>query len=168
MAHRVFIGIGSNLGDRKGHYHEALERVTKLPKTRVVKESSVYESEPHGEGTQWYVNGVAELDTELTADQLLRRLKAIEQAMGRNKKRQKSRGKKWAPRTIDLDILFFDHQIVQTRGLSIPHPELHNRRFVLLPLSELAPNLVHPRLGVSVSGLLATLRNDKKVTLMPP
>jgi 2-amino-4-hydroxy-6-hydroxymethyldihydropteridine diphosphokinase len=165
MAHRVFIGIGSNLGDRKGNYQEALERIAKLPRTRVVKASSLYESEPHGDAKTWYVNGVAEIETEFTAEQLLRRLKAIEQAMGRSRKAQR---KKWASRPIDLDILFFDHQIVETRSVSIPHPELHKRRFVLLPLSELAPNFVHPRLGVTVSGLLAAVKNDKRVMLMPP
>jgi 2-amino-4-hydroxy-6-hydroxymethyldihydropteridine diphosphokinase len=165
MPQRVFIGIGSNLGDRKAHYYEALERVAKLPKTRIVKGSSLYESEPLGSAKTWYVNGAIEIETEFTPEQLLRRLKAIEQAMGRKKK---ARTKKWTSRTIDLDILFFDNRVVDTRSLKIPHPELHNRRFVLLPLSELAPNLTHPRFGVTISRLLAALKNDKKVVLMPP
>jgi len=165
MPQRVFIGIGSNLGDRKTHYYEALERVANLPQTRIVKESSLYESEPLGDAKNWYVNGVIEIETEFTPEQLLRRLKAIERAMGRKKKAQ---AKKWASRTIDLDILLFGNQVVDTRSLKIPHPELHNRRFVLLPLSELAPNLTHPRFGVTISKLLVALKNDKKVMLIPP
>lgn len=165
MPQRVFIGIGSNLGDRKAHYYEALKRVASLPKTRIVKESSLYESEPLGEAKNWYVNGVIEIETEFTPEQLLRRLKAIERAMGREKK---ARAKRWTSRTIDLDILFFGNQVVDTRSLKIPHPELHNRRFVLLPLSELAPNFTHPRFGVTISKLLVALKNDKKVMIMPP
>jgi 2-amino-4-hydroxy-6-hydroxymethyldihydropteridine diphosphokinase len=165
MPQHVLIGIGSNLGDRKAHYYEALERVAKLPKTRIVKGSSLYESEPLGDAKTWYVNGAIEIETEFTPEQLLRRLKAIEQAMGRKKK---ARTKKWTSRTIDLDILFFDNRVVDTPSLKIPHPELHNRRFVLLPLSELAPNLTHPRFGITISRLLAALKNDKKVVLMPP
>ncbi len=165
MPHRVFIGIGSNLGDRRAYYQGAIEQVARLPKTRVVRESSLYESEPLGEASTWYINGVIEIETELNPQQLLRRLKAIERAMGREKK---SRAKRWTPRTIDLDILFYNSQIIDTPSLKIPHPELHKRRFVLLPLSELAPNLIHPRLGVSVSRLLVTLKNNKKVTLLPP
>ena len=165
MPQRVFIGIGSNLGDRKAHYYRALERVAELPKTRIVKESSLYESEPLGDAQTWYVNGVIEIETEFTPGQLLRRLKGIEQAMGRKKKAQT---KRWTSRTIDLDILFFDNQVVNTHSLKIPHPELHNRRFVLLPLSELAPNLTHPRFGVTISKLLVALKNDKKVMIMPP
>ncbi len=165
MPQRVFIGIGSNLGNRKVHYYEAIERVAKLPVTRIVKESSLYESEPLGDAKTWYVNGVIGVQTEFTPEQLLRRLKAIEQAMGRKKKAQT---KRWTSRKIDLDILFFDNRVVDSPGLKIPHPELHNRRFVLLPLSELAPNLIHPFFGVTISRLLATLKDDKKVMLMPP
>jgi 2-amino-4-hydroxy-6-hydroxymethyldihydropteridine diphosphokinase len=165
MPQQVFIGIGSNLGDRKAHYYEALERVARLSRTRIVKESSLYESEPIGDAETWYVNGAIEIETEFPPEPLLRHLKAIERAMGRTKKAQ---AKKWTSRTIDLDILFFGNRVVDTRSLKIPHPELHNRRFVLLPLSELAPNLIHPHFGTTISRLLAALKGDKKVILMPP
>ena len=165
MPQRVFIGIGSNLGNRKAHYYEAIERVAKLPNTRVVQGSSLYESEPLGDAKTWYVNGVIGIKTEFTPEQLLRRLKAIEQAMGRKKKAQT---KRWTSRTIDLDILFFDNRVIDSRNLKIPHPELHNRRFVLLPLSELTPNLIHPLFGVTIARLLAALKDDKRVMLMPP
>ena len=163
MPHRVYIGIGSNLGDRKANTHEAVDRVSKLPGTRVVRASSLYESEPLGDAKTWFVNSVIEIETEFVADDLLKKLKAIEKAMGR----KRVKGKRWGSRIIDLDILFCDLEIIEKRSLKIPHPELHKRRFVLLPLAELAPHVVHPQLGQSVSALLATLKDEKRVTLLP-
>jgi 2-amino-4-hydroxy-6-hydroxymethyldihydropteridine diphosphokinase len=165
MFYRVFVGLGSNLGNRRGHYQKALELVAALPKTRIVKRSSLYESEPIGDAKNWYVNGVIEIETDFSPEKLLQRLQAIEQAMGRKKTPQT---KKWASRKIDLDILLFDNRIIETRTLKIPHPELHKRRFVLLPLSELAPQLTHPRLGVTIVELLANLKDAKRVMLLPP
>ncbi len=164
MPHRAFIGVGSNLGDRKANIAEALERVSKLPGSRIVRRSSLYESEPHGDAKTWFVNAVFELETEFSAQELLKRLKAIEQAMGR----KRVKGKKWGSRVIDLDILFFDSEVVSTKTLKIPHPEVPNRRFVLLPLAEVAPQLSHPELGQTVSQLLATTKDTKRVVLMPP
>ena len=135
MVHRAYIGLGSNLGNRRAHYQKALELIAALPKTRIVKRSSLYESEPHGDVKNWYINGVIEIETEFLPDKLLARLQEIEQAMGRKKTPQT---KKWASRKIDLDILLFESQTIATRTLKIPHPELPNRRFVLVPLSELA------------------------------
>ncbi len=165
MFYRVFIGLGSNLGNRRANYQKALELITALPKTRIVKRSSLYESEPIGDAKNWYVNGVVEIETDFAPDKLLLRLQTIEKAMGRKKTPQT---KKWASRKIDLDILLFDNYIVDSQHLKIPHPEIPNRRFVLLPLSELAPHLVHPRLGTPVAELLASLKDDKKVMLLPP
>ena len=163
MLHRAYIGIGSNLGDRKANTREAVERVSKLPATRIVRASSLYESEPLGDAKTWFVNSVIELETEFPPDELLKRTKAIEKAMGR----KRVKGKRWGSRVIDLDILLCDQEIVDTRSLKIPHPEMHKRRFVLLPLAELAPHVVHPHLGQSVSALLATVRDQKRVTLLP-
>ncbi len=165
MFHRVFIGIGSNLGNRREHYQKALSYITALPKTRIVKTSSLYETEPHGDAQNWYVNGVIEIETEFSPTQLLHRLQNIELEMGRKRTPDT---KKWASRKIDLDLLLFDNQTVDSRTLKVPHPELHNRRFVLLPLSELAPQLTHPRLGVPIVELLASVKDDKKVLLLPP
>jgi 2-amino-4-hydroxy-6-hydroxymethyldihydropteridine diphosphokinase len=165
MFYRVFIGLGSNLGNRRANYKKALELITALPKTRIVKRSSLYESEPIGDAKNWYVNGVIEIETDFAPDKLLARLQAIEKAMGRKKTPQT---KKWASRKIDLDILLFDNYIVDSRNLKIPHPEIPNRRFVLLPLSELAPQLAHPRLGATFAELLAALKDAKKVMLLPP
>jgi 2-amino-4-hydroxy-6-hydroxymethyldihydropteridine diphosphokinase len=163
MPHRVYIGIGSNLGDRKANALEAVDRVSKLPDTKIVRASSLYESEPLGDAKTWFVNSAIEIETELGAEALLKRLKAIEDAMGR----KRVKGKRWGSRIIDLDILLCDHATVESRGLRIPHPEMHKRRFVLLPLAELAPHVVHPHLGQSISALLATVKDTKRVTLLP-
>ena len=163
MAHHVYVGIGSNLGDRKANTLEAVDRVSKLNRTRVVRASSLYESEPFGDAKTWFVNSVIEIETEFLPDELLKKLKAIEKAMGR----KRVKGKRWGSRVIDLDILLCDQEVVETRSLKVPHPEMHRRRFVLLPLAELAPHVVHPQLGHSVSALLATVKDDKRVMLLP-
>jgi 2-amino-4-hydroxy-6-hydroxymethyldihydropteridine diphosphokinase len=162
MPYRAFIGIGSNLGDRKANFSEAVERIQKLAKTRILKQSSLYESEPLGDAKTWFVNAVIEIETEAPAEELLKRLKAIEVTMGR----KRVRGKRWGSRVIDLDILFFNNQIINKRTLKVPHPELQNRRFVLAPLCELAPQMVHPQLAATVSELLAGLRDTKKIHLL--
>jgi 2-amino-4-hydroxy-6-hydroxymethyldihydropteridine diphosphokinase len=159
----VFIGIGSNLGDRRANCREARGLIQELPTTRVVKESSLYESEPHGDAKTWFGNSVVEIETELAANDLLKRLKAIEEKMGR----KRVKGKRWGSRIIDLDILLYDNEIIDKRNLKVPHPRLPDRRFVLIPLSELAPQLIHPALNVSVSELLAKVKDNKKVHLMP-
>ena len=163
MPHRVHIGIGSNLGDRRANTAEAIEKVSNLPGTRVVRASSLYESEPLGNAKTWFVNCVIEVETDLGPDVLLKKLKAIEEAMGR----KRVKGKRWGSRIIDLDILLFDQDVIDKRTLKIPHPEMHKRRFVLLPLAELAPQVVHPQLGQTVSAMLATVKDDKRVVLMP-
>jgi len=160
----VFIGIGSNLGERRANCREARQRIAQLPKTRVVKESSLYESEPHGNAKTWFANSVVEVETEMTSPELLKKLLAIEEEMGR----KRVKGKKWGSRIVDLDILFFDNEIVAKRNLKIPHPRVAERRFVLLPLSELAPQLIHPSLNASVSELLAKVKDPKKMQTMGP
>ncbi len=165
MLSRVFVGIGSNLGNRRAYYQKALDMIADLPQTSIVKCSSLYESEPLGDVKNWYINGVIALETECTPQQLLSRLQKIESALGRKRTAQT---KKWASRTIDLDILLFDNDVVDEKKLKIPHPEMHLRRFVLLPLSELAPQCVHPHLGSTVAELLAGLADAKRVRLLPP
>jgi 2-amino-4-hydroxy-6-hydroxymethyldihydropteridine diphosphokinase len=162
MPHRVFIGIGSNLGDRRANCREAREHIQELPDTRVVKESSLYESQPHGNAKTWFANSVVEIETEIGAAELLKHLKAIEAKMGR----KRVKGKRWGSRVIDLDILFYDMEIIEKRTLRIPHNRMPERRFVLLPLSELAPQLIHPSLNLSVSEMLATVKDPKRIHLM--
>src|SRR5437762_13654679 len=111
MPHRVYIGIGSNLGDRKANALEAVERVAKLPSTRLTRASSLYESEPLGNAKTWLVNSVIEGETEFPPDGLLKRSKAIEKATGRNP----ANGKRWRSRVIDPDILLCDQEVAETR-----------------------------------------------------
>jgi len=164
MPHRVYVGLGSNLGDRKANLREAEERLAQLPSTRVVKASSLYESEPHGDAKTWFINNVIELETDLEPEELLKRTRAIEAAMGR----KRVKGKRWGSRIIDIDLLLMDNQTVNKRTLKIPHPEMHKRRFVLMPLAELAPHVTHPHLGTSMSELLGGLKDLKKVMLTRP
>jgi len=161
VPHQVYIGIGSNLGQKKENYLEALVRIAKIPDTRIIKESSLYESEPLGEAKERYVNGVVEIETELKPDLLLKKCKNIERAMGRKKVR-----KRWGARIIDLDILLYDNLKLDKKNLKIPHPEMHNRKFVLIPLSEIAPQVVHPILGGTISKLLVSVKDDKRVSLL--
>ena len=116
VPHRVYIGIGSNLGDRRANIVEAVERMSQLAGTRVVRTSSLYESEPLGDAKTWFVNGVIELDTEQFAEPLLKMLLAIEEAMGR----KRVKGKRWGSRIIDLDILLYDQDVIEKRTLKVP------------------------------------------------
>jgi 2-amino-4-hydroxy-6-hydroxymethyldihydropteridine diphosphokinase len=160
IAHQVYIGVGSNVGNKKENFLEALSRVAKLPDTRIVKESSFYESEPIGDAKEWYVNGAIEIETKFKPDMLLKKFKNIERAMGRKKVK-----KRWGARIIDLDILLYDAAIVKKKNLRIPHPEMSSRKFVLLPLSEIAPQVIHPELGVTISELLINVKDNKKIHL---
>src|SRR5712664_364343 len=166
MPNRAFIGLGSNLGDRAANYREATQRIAEIPETRVVRQSSIYETEPVGDLKGAFLNGVIEIETEIPAEVLMRRMLALERIMGRKrvKGRKQTRGK-YRPRIIDLDLLFFNKETIDTRVLKVPHPRLHERRFVLAPMSELAPALIHPKLNVSISDLLADLKAPQRVSL---
>ncbi|MGZ8451526.1 MAG: 2-amino-4-hydroxy-6-hydroxymethyldihydropteridine diphosphokinase [Candidatus Binatia bacterium] len=160
ITHQVYIGIGSNVGNKRENFFEAVERVGKLPDTRVIKESSLYESEPLGDSQEWYVNGAIEIETKFKPEALLEKFKNIERAMGRKKVK-----KRWGARIIDLDILLFDLAVVKKKSLRIPHPEMASRKFVLIPLSEIAPQVIHPELGVTISELLINVKDNKKIHL---
>ena len=163
VAHQVYVGIGSNVGDRKENFLEALARLTKLPDTKMIKESSLYESEPLGDAKDWYVNGAIQIETRFKPETLLLKFKNIERAMGRKKVK-----KRWGSRIIDLDILLYDGLTLKKKKLRIPHPEIQNRKFVLVPLSEIAPQVIHPELGVTISELLINVSDNKKVHLYRP
>src|SRR5215467_1352788 len=138
MPNRAFIGIGSNLGDRAANYREEIQRIAQIPETRVVRQSSIYETEPVGDLKGAFLNGAIEIETELNADTLMRRLLAAERIMGRKRVRGRkpARGKH-RPRTIDLDLLFFNKETIESRSLTVPHPRIQERLFVLAPMSEL-------------------------------
>jgi 2-amino-4-hydroxy-6-hydroxymethyldihydropteridine diphosphokinase len=149
--HHAYIGFGSNLGDRLENCRNAIGALAALPPCSLLKTSSFYETSPVGLVDQpAFINGVVLLETDEDAHWLLRQMLEIEKTFGR------IRDLKWGPRSIDLDLLFFDDQIINTPELSVPHPSLHERRFVLEPLNEVAPDFRHPSLGKSV----ADLRND--------
>lgn len=146
---RVFIGVGSNLGDRRKNLELAEELVRRTAGIRFLKSSSIYETDPVGGPPQGrFLNAVWELETELPADKLLEALLAIEGRLGRRRDGTNT------PRTMDLDILFYGHEVIRRPGLVIPHPRLSGRGFVLRPLAELAPDWIHPEVGRSVRQIL--------------
>ena len=145
----VYLSLGSNLGDREGHLRRARERLS-ASGLRLLRESSLYETEPRDFPDQpWFLNQVIEADTSLFPRQLLSALQRIERELGRR------RGVSKGPRTIDLDILLFGEAVVTAPELEIPHPRLAERRFVLEPLAELAPDLRHPLTRRTVREMLA-------------
>ncbi|MGV8080770.1 MAG: 2-amino-4-hydroxy-6-hydroxymethyldihydropteridine diphosphokinase [Syntrophales bacterium] len=153
-----FIGIGSNLDRPLERCREAVRRLAETDGIGFLRRASYYKSEPAGLSDQpWFVNTVAEVRTALPPRELLARLQEIEAAMGRTP------GPRWGPRRIDLDILFYGRDVVDEDGLVIPHPEMHRRRFVLVPLQEIAPWAIHPAFGVSVAGLMARLEDPLKI-----
>lgn len=146
---KVYLGFGSNKGDRLTLLKSAISGIAKIQKTRVDAVSSVYETEPVGKKDQGeFLNAVAEIDTALSPKELLRELKRIEQELGR---RDRIR---WGPREIDIDILYYDDLVMNEESLQIPHGELSNRRFVLIPLSEIAREFVDPVRKLSIVELL--------------
>lgn len=148
----AYVGLGSNLGDREAHVRAAIEALGGLPDTAVTRVSSLYETEPVGGVDQpWFLNAVAQLDTELEPRQLLWNLLRIERALGR------VRVQRHGPRSIDLDLLLVGERVVDDPDLKLPHPELLHRAFVLIPLVELDPLLVHPVTGDTVLAHLSRL-----------
>jgi 2-amino-4-hydroxy-6-hydroxymethyldihydropteridine diphosphokinase len=150
----VYIALGSNLGDRRANLNDAIERL-KAPDLRVLRASSIYETEPRDLPDQpWFLNQVIEIETDLFPMQLLTRLQKIERAMGRQRTVAKG------PRIIDLDILQFSDAQIHTSRLEIPHPRMTERRFVLEPLAELAPDLRHPKTKATVREMLARVADQ--------
>jgi 2-amino-4-hydroxy-6-hydroxymethyldihydropteridine diphosphokinase len=150
---RAFVGLGSNLGDPEELIRSALDLLAAEAGIEVVGVSSLRETDPIGyEDQPRFLNGAAELATELPPQQLLERLLAIERRLGR----VRGEGPRFGPRTIDLDLLLYDQETVQEPGLTLPHPRLHERRFALEPLVELDPALEVPGRG-PVQALLAGL-----------
>ena len=155
----VFIGIGSNIGERLHHLQEAVDRLSGLDDTTVSAVSSIYMTEPVGESEQnRFYNGVLQLETSLPPEKLRRQCKTIEQELGRP-----DAYPRWSPRVIDLDILLYGNAIIKTDTLSIPHPELHCRKFVLIPLLDIA-NPQHPALQQTILQLLESC-SDRSVLI---
>ena len=144
--HVVYLGLGSNLGERTRNLEKSLEKITGL--ASIEQKSSIYETEPWGLKEQPnFLNQVIRINTRLAPLELLSALKKIERTMGRKK------SVKYGPRLIDLDILFYDDLVMKTETLTIPHPMLTQRAFVLVPLNEIAPNHLHPVEGKKIREL---------------
>jgi len=157
---KAFIGLGSNLGEREAQIRRALEELGKLPRTSLTRVSSLYDTAPVGDIEQpRFLNAVACVATDLSAGELLWNLLLVEQRLGR----VRAKAKKWGPRTIDLDLLFFGDQVIEAPDLHVPHPEAHHRAFVLAPLAELEPDFVHPVFGETIAAMLDRLPPESGV-----
>jgi 2-amino-4-hydroxy-6-hydroxymethyldihydropteridine diphosphokinase len=151
----VYLGLGSNVGDRERNLQRALEQM-ETPDLHIVRASPIYETEPVDYTQQpWFLNQVAEAETELFPMQLLARVGRVERTLGR------VRGIPKGPRIIDIDILFFGRAVARTAKLEIPHPGIAGRRFVLMPLADLAPDLRHPVTHKTVREMLEAAPTHK-------
>lgn len=151
----VFVAVGANLGDRESTLAAVIRALEVEPDVLLLAASTVYETDPIGPGEQAaYLNAVIGLRTWLSPIELLHRLQDIERMLGRDRSAAAVR---WGPRTIDLDLLFYGDRVIEMPELIVPHPRAHERAFVLMPLVELAPDYVHPRLGATIEAIAATL-----------
>lgn len=155
--HKVYLSLGSNMGDKRENLLEAIKRVGELENTEVVKSSTILETEPFGYIEQDnFLNACLEVKTLLTPQEFLSSILKIELDMGR------VREIKWGPRVIDIDILFYDNEIIQEDNLAVPHPWICEREFVLEPLSEITPNYVHPLERKTIMMLARKLKESGK------
>lgn len=151
----AFIALGSNLGDRKRNIHQAIDKLRQTPGVQVVRLSRLLDNPAQGMGEDApaFINAVVQVQTTLGSHALLHRLLQIEHEMGRQRRI------KWEPRIIDLDLLLYGDHIISSQELVVPHPLMHERRFVLEPLAEIAPDFVHPTLQMTIAGLLENLNS---------
>jgi 2-amino-4-hydroxy-6-hydroxymethyldihydropteridine diphosphokinase len=162
MRHIAYIGIGSNVGNKARQCERGVSELLKLDRHRLLRRSSLYKTQPIGHIAQdWFINLVIKLETEMDASTLFCSLKEIESRLGRVKTLR------WGPRAIDLDILFFNDHQIQTDDLTVPHPLIQDRQFVLVPLAEIDPDFTHPVLKKTVKELLERLKEDQGVERLP-
>jgi len=160
---KVFLGIGTNLGNRESNLEEAVARIEEYI-GKVTRSSSVYETEPWGfQAEDEFLNMVVKVETKLTPSGLLGRILMIESLLGRVRSE-----KQYSSRVIDIDILLYEDLVIDEENLKIPHPLLHERKFVLVPLCEIEPELVHPVLNKSVATLLESCLDKSKVKKIGP
>lgn len=154
--HTAYLSVGSNIGEKEQFLNNAVKKLDEDCNIKVTKVSKFIETEPYGNVEQdKFLNGCLEIRTLLTPDELLKKVNEIEQEEGR------IRTLHWGPRTLDIDILLYDNEVVYTDDLKIPHPDMHNRMFVLEPLCEIAPFVIHPVLGKSVMRLKEKLMDKQ-------
>jgi 2-amino-4-hydroxy-6-hydroxymethyldihydropteridine diphosphokinase len=159
VAANIFIALGTNQGDRELNLLRAIAEIGRLATTRITTLSSFYDTQPVGPVNQDnFLNATLGMETSLSPHQLLRELQRIETAVFK-----RIRTVHWGPRPMDLDILFFGDLVLAEEELTIPHPMLHERGFVLVPLAEIAPDFIHPVLQKSVTELLASLNTNERV-----
>ena len=154
----AYVSFGSNLGNRLKNIKRGLHLISRDYSITITKKSSLYETEPVGyENQGWFLNGVVEIETHVSPHGLLSLLKKVERIMGRKRRIR------WGPREIDFDILLYDRKCVDTPSLTIPHPHMHERGFVLAPLVEITPRVIHPIFKKNAQQLLAKLADSKGV-----
>jgi 2-amino-4-hydroxy-6-hydroxymethyldihydropteridine diphosphokinase len=158
----AYLGLGANLGDPQGQLREALKRLDAAEEMEVTRVSTFFRNPPLGPANQpWYVNAAARVRTRLGPEDLLRLLHQVETALGR------VRGERWGPRCLDLDLLLYNGEVIFAPDLVVPHPEMHRRVFVLVPLAEIAPQAWHPVMGKSAEDLLSELDPAALAALQP-
>ena len=158
MMHQVFVSVGSNLGDKIENCRKGTKGLLADSRSALVKSSLFYRTSPVDFKDQdWFINLVLKIETTLDPFELLERIQGIEKAVGR-----KANTVRFGPRVLDLDIIFFDDQVIQTDTLKIPHPRMHKRRFVLKPICDIEPSMVHPLLGKDMRSLLGSLKDAEQ------
>ncbi len=156
--YRAFLGLGSNVGEREKYLARAAAGLKKVKDTRVVWASSVYETDPVGKTDQpKFLNAALEIETALPPKELFAEVKSLEERLGR------TTTVRWGPREIDIDILMYDGVVFKDDQLTVPHPEMEKRKFVLVPLKEIAPDLVHPISGMTMEELVAACTDAGRV-----
>ena len=148
-----YLGLGSNMVDKQNYITEAINHISKLKNVEIKRTSSMIVTAPYGKTDQPdFLNCVIEIDTDLLPEELLKKCLNIENQLGR------IRNEKWGPRTIDIDLLFYEDKIINTELLVLPHPQLHKREFVLTSLNELCPDLIHPILNKKIKDIFMELK----------
>jgi len=157
---KVYLGLGSNLGDRQKHILGAVSALTGISDIKFHRSSSIYETEPWGNKDQpGFLNSIVEVETDLSPQDLIKVLKDIENRLGRKKR------EKWMEREIDIDVLFYDNEVIKNDFLEIPHKEICNRKFILVPMCELERNFKHPLSGKKMFELLDETKDESSVKL---
>lgn len=159
----AYIGVGSNIGDRIGYVQQAHCLLNDTDGIQVIESSSLYETEPVGyKDQEWFINAVLKTETILSAEELLNQCFRIENQLGRVRHPELPKN---GPRTLDLDILFYDNKIINTEIMEIPHPRMHQRAYALVPLLELDADLIHPVINKTISELHENLEEPEEVYL---